>query len=54
MTESDTSDTLAPLRSLVGPDQVAVLRAECTDLGRRVVQLTRELVRWPTRRRDFG
>ncbi len=32
-------DTLAPLRKLAGPDQVAALRAECTDLGRRVARL---------------
>ncbi len=32
-------DALAPLRKLAGPDQVAVLRAECTVLGRQVAQL---------------
>ncbi len=33
------SDALAPLRKLTGPDQVAALRAECTELGRRVARL---------------
>ncbi len=39
MTELDTPDTLAPLRKLASPGQVAALRAECAALGRRVAQL---------------
>ena len=39
MPAPDTTDALAPLRKLAGPDQAGALRAQCATLGRRLAQL---------------